>query len=137
MTIGEKIRAARKKAKLTQRALAEKVNVTMRCIQYYESDIRKPQNTEIIIKLAAALGEDVSYFLSDKDLELMKENEIFLIEAENKYGKSGKAQARDLIEGAQALFAGGELAEEDKEAFFQAITELYFDSKRKNNSKIN
>ena len=134
MEIGDKIRAARKRAGFTQKELAGKVEVTTRCIQYYESNIRKPQTTEMIIKLAAALGEDVNYFLSDRELEIMRENEMFLGEAESKFGKSGKAQARQIIENAQALFAGGDLEEEDKEAFFQAITEMYFESK-KNNSK--
>ena len=135
MEIGDKIRAARKRAGFTQKELAAKVEVTTRCIQYYESNIRKHQTTEMIIKLAAALGEDVNYFLSDRELEIMRENEMFLGEAESKYGKSGKAQAKQIIENAQALFAGGELAEEDKEAFFQAITELYFDSKKNNTKK--
>lgn len=130
MTIGDKIKAARKKAGMTQKEVAELVGVTPRCIQYYEGNIRKPQSTEVLIKLAAALNEEVSYFLSDRELELMRENELFLGEAEHRYGRTGKEQARSLIEGAQALFAGGELDEEDKEAFFQAITELYFDSKK-------
>lgn len=135
MKIGDKIKESRKKAGLTQKELAERVNVTTRCIQYYEGNIRKPQTTEIIIKLAAALNVEVNYFLSERELEIMRENEMFLGEAERKYGKSGKAQAKQIIENAQALFAGGELEEEDKEAFFRAITELYFDSKKNNGRK--
>ena len=135
MKIGDKIKESRKKAGLTQKELAERVNVTTRCIQYYEGNIRKPQTTEIIIKLAAALNVEVNYFLSERELEIMRENEMFLGEAESKYGKSGKAQATQIIENAQALFAGGELEEEDKEAFFRAITELYFDSKKNNGRK--
>ena len=64
MTIGDKIKAARKKAGMTQKEVAELVGVTPRCIQYYEGNIRKPQSTEVLIKLAAALNEEVSYFLS-------------------------------------------------------------------------
>lgn len=135
MEIGDKIRLSRKKAGITQKELAERIGVTTRSIQYYESNIRKPQTTEIIIKLAAALDEDVKYFLSDTELSIMRENEMFVGQAEEMYGMTGKAQAKQLVENAQALFAGGELADEDKEAFFQAITELYFDSKKKNLSK--
>lgn len=134
MEIGDKIRLSRKKAGITQKELAERVGVTTRSIQYYEGNIRKPQTTEIIIKLAAALGQDVNYFLSDTEISIMRENEMFIGQAEDMYGKTGKAQAKQLVESAQALFAGGELAEDDKEAFFQAITELYFDSKKKNSS---
>lgn len=134
MEIGDKIRLSRKNAGITQKELAERVGVTTRSIQYYEGNIRKPQTTEIIIKLAAALGQDVNYFLSDTEISIMRENEMFIGQAEDMYGKTGKAQAKQLVESAQALFAGGELAEDDKEAFFQAITELYFDSKKKNSS---
>ncbi len=130
MEIGDKIKEARKKAGMTQKELAAALSVTPRCIQYYESNVRKPQSTELIIRLAAALNEDVSYFLSEQELNLMKENELFLGEAEQRFGKSGKLQARNLIDSTQALFAGGELEEEDKEAFFQAITEIYFESKQ-------
>ena len=135
MQIGDKIRNARKRAGFTQKELAAKVNVTTRCIQYYEANIRKPQSTEIIIKLAAALNEEVNYFLSEQELAIMRENEMFIGEAESKFGKTGKAQANHIIESAQALFAGGELAEEDKEAFFRAITEIYFDSKKNSQQK--
>lgn len=129
MKIGDKIKIARKKAGITQKELATRINVTTRCIQYYEANIRKPQSTEIIIKLAAALNEEVNYFLSERELEIMRENEMFIGEAESKFGRTGKQQANYIIESAQALFAGGELDDEDKEAFFRAITELYFDSK--------
>lgn len=133
--IGDKIKEARKKANMTQKELALAIQVSPRCIQYYEGNIRKPQSTEILLKLAAALNEDVTYFLSEQELQLMRENELFLGEAESRFGKTGKAQAKHLIEDAQALFAGGDLEDEDKEAFFQAITELYFDSKKRRSAQ--
>ena len=94
MKIGDKIKAARKKAGMTQKELAEMIHVTPRCIQYYEGNIRKPQSTEIIIKLAAALNEEVHYFLSEKELELMRENELFLGEAEHKFGQTGESAGK-------------------------------------------
>ncbi len=47
------------------------------------------------------------------------------------YGRRGVEQAKSIIAQTSALFAGGGLDEEDREAFMQAIMEIYFDSKRK------
>lgn len=133
--LSEKIKTARKNSGLTQKALADKMGVTSRCIQYYESGVRTPQSTEILIKLANALSVDVTYFMSDHELSLMSENELFVEKAQAEYGLSGKLQAQKLIEQAQALFAGGELDDEDKEAFLQSISDIYFDSKRRERNK--
>lgn len=40
-----------------------------------------------------------------------------------------------LIERTAAVLAGGELSEEDKDAFFQSITQLYFEAKNKARKK--
>ena len=101
--LSDKIKSARKNSGLTQKALADKMGVTSRCIQYYESGVRTPQSTEILIKLANALSVDVTYFMSDHELSLMSENELFVEKAQAEYGLSGKLQAQKLIEQAQAL----------------------------------
>ena len=135
MKLGDKIKSARLASGLTQKSLADTIGVTSRCIQYYESGVRTPQSTEILIKLANALSVDVTYFMSERELTLMGENEMFVERAQAEYGASGKEQAQRLIEQAQALFAGGELADEDKEAFLQSISDIYFDSKRRERNK--
>lgn len=58
--------------------------------------------------------------------------EDFLAQAKEKYGLRGKKQAEELLEKIQSLFDGGELPDEDKDEFFRAITEIYFESKEKN-----
>jgi hypothetical protein len=73
--------------------------------------------------------------MSERELALMGENELFVEKAQAEYGLSGKKQAQRLIEQAQALFAGGELDDEDKEAFLQSISDIYFDSKRRERNK--
>ena len=41
-------------------------------------------------------------------------------------GKRGAADVEQLLTQTRALFAGGDVPEEDKELFFQAVTEAYF-----------
>lgn len=131
MEFGDKIRAARQAAEITQEALAEKVGVSRRTIMLYETNRRKPKNAATIISLAKALNVGTDYFLTEDELKQIEEQESFLEQAGEQYGNRGKAQARLILDQASALFAGGELSEEDKEAFFQTMTQIYFDAKAK------
>ena len=130
MQFGEKIKSARTAANMTQKELAESIGVTTRTIQFYEQNKRQPKNATAIIKLAGALKVSTDYFLSTDELEKAQSQEVFLKEAGIKYGSRGKAQAKLILEQASALFAGGELEEEDQEAFMRTMTEIYFDSKQ-------
>ena len=129
MQYGEKIKAAREAAGMTQKQLAEKVGVTVRTIQLYEANDRQPKNATALIAIAHALGVETDYFLSAQEIERIKEAEAFLAESAKKFGSRGKAQAQLILNQTSALFAGGELDEEDKDAFFQAMSEIFFDAK--------
>ena len=131
MKYGDKIKSARQASDLTQTQLAEKVGVSRQTIALYEADKRTPKNAGIIIALAQALNVGTDYFLSSDELAKMQAQEAFLEAAGNKYGSRGKAQAQMILDQTSALFAGGELEEADKEAFFQTMTEIYFDAKKK------
>lgn len=63
MTIGERIRAARKKAGLTQRELAEKSEISLMSIRRYETGERTPSakvQRRIEAAAAAELDEDAA-----------------------------------------------------------------------------
>ena len=129
MQYGEKIKAAREAAGMTQKQLAEKVGVTSRTIQLYEANDRQPKNATALITMAHALGVDTDYFLSAQEIDRIKEEEAFLAESAEKFGSRGKAQAQLILNQTTALFAGGELDEADKDAFFQTMSEIFFDAK--------
>jgi transcriptional regulator with XRE-family HTH domain len=131
MQYGEKIRAAREAAGMTQKKLAEAIHVSTRTIQLYESNSVQPKNISIVISIAHALGVETDYFLSAQEVERIREQEAFMSEASEKYGSRGKAQARLILDQTSALFAGGELSDEDREAFFQTMSEIYFDAKNR------
>lgn len=127
MTFGEKVSTARKNAGLKQTELAAMIHVSDRTIQNYENDKRRPRTQSAYQELASALNVDVNYLLTDDD--------AFVLEAKEKYGYVGGAQASQLLVNAGALFAGGELSEEDKAKVFNAFQEIYFDAKQKNKEK--
>ena len=65
--IGHQIKEARKKAKLTQAELAEKVGVATITIRQYESGKRFPTDISMWDKLSCALGVNALYFLGLDD----------------------------------------------------------------------
>lgn len=65
MSLGDNIKKIRTSKNVTQRELAEKLSVSTRTIQNYESGNRTP-NIEALRKIAEALEIDISYLLFNK-----------------------------------------------------------------------
>lgn len=127
MTLGEKISSSRMAAGLSQQQLADRAQLTLRAIQYYEKDERTPQ-TDNLQKIAAALDMPLEYFLSDTSMG----NAQFVSDARDKYGYHGQKQAEQLLAQTSALFAGGELDEQTQQAFQNAMMEIFNDAKGRN-----
>ena len=123
MELKDNIARLRKVRGLTQIELAKKIGVTTRAIQNYESGTRVPR-IDVVTKIANALEVDVDDLVSD--------NDNFVLQASEQYGSRGKASAETLIENATALFAGGDITEEDKANVMEALQEAYWRSKIKN-----
>jgi len=128
MKFGEKVKDLREQKKITQEELSKAAAISLRTVQYYEQGKSYPRNREIYTRLAAIFEVDINYLLT--------EDEEFLAEAVAKYGRRGRIQAEDILEQAHALFAGGELSEDDRLAFVHEIQQIYFDSKEKAREKF-
>lgn len=124
MTFGEKVRNERNRLGLSQDELAEKIGVTRRVISSYENDSSRPRGTKRYNKLADALGVNINYLLS--------EDEAFIANVEDNYGRRGAKQAKELLAEVTGLFAGGEMADEDMREMVDAIQEAYLIAKKKN-----
>ena len=123
MTFGEKVKTLRTTKKMSQAQLAQELGVALRTVSGWENQNRYPKKRELYQSLADILGCDISY--------LMSEEESFITEASEQYGSRGAKQAQHILEQAAAMFAGGELSDEDKIAFMDEIQMLYLDSKRR------
>ena len=108
MKFAEKVRAARLNMGYTQKQLAEKTRVALRTIVSYEKGDSYPRKRETYAALANALDVETNYLLT--------EDEEFVVNAAERYGTRGAAQAQAVIEGFSGLCAGGALSEEDKDA---------------------
>ena len=120
MELKDRIAKIRRMRGLTQTELAERVGISSRAIQNYEGGTRTPKK-DILAKIAEILEVNESALATDE--------EFFVIEANEKYGSKGKAAAQKLIENASALFAGGDISEEDKANVMEALQEAYWEAK--------
>ena len=124
MNFGERLRSMRKQAGLTQQALAKQAGITDRTIQNYENGRRNPQRFTNVKALADVLGVSSH--------ELMGEEGMLVANAAERGGYKAKKDIQELVDEVKAVFAGGDLTEEDRDAAMRALTEAYWIAKDKN-----
>lgn len=126
----EKLRAARVEAHISQTELSERVGVSRRSIFAYENGASLPRKA-MLRKLAAALGVTVQYLTddtaSDPNEGRAREEQIGLVR--ERFGAKGAREAAELLDRNSAFFAGGDIPQEDKDAFFEAIMTAYVTAK--------
>ena len=112
MNFSDKIKYQREQNHLTQKELAELVGVSQRAIAAYESS-GTIARISTMRKLAHALNEKMDY----------------IDEVNGQLGEKGARDINEILETNRALFAGGELDKEAKDAFYQAVTKAYLSCK--------
>ncbi len=136
-TFAQKVADARHDLKISQMDLAEMVGVSDRSIKSYEKGEKKPR-ASTLYKLAQALNVSVTYLSDDTcdDPQAEIEKDIYVQEARSKYGSVGARDVDRLLADNTALFAGGELSQEQKDAFFAAVAAAYAVSKKEASKKF-
>ena len=124
MTFGGKLKKLRENKNLSQAAFARIIGVDRRTIINYESGKSFPRDMNNYRKIAKWFGVTMDYLLSEQDQ--------FMAEAYAEGGTRGKHEAEALITEAGALFAGGSLSDEDKDAVFYSLQEAYWIAKQEN-----
>lgn len=137
MTFSDKIKRAREIADLTQQELADSIGVSKRTIASYESQGAVPRRSTLA-KLARALKVSVKYLSDDACTDPLAdiEQDDYVAEARALYGEKGARDMEGLLAANTALFAGGELSQEQKDAFFEAVTKAYFACKSEAKEKF-
>lgn len=75
MTTGQRIRAARKKAGMTQAELAKRLGISYVGISQWENDIRNPKY-ETLLRIAKALNVEVDTLYTDREKEISTWSDI-------------------------------------------------------------
>lgn len=119
MNFGDKVKNLRKEKGLTQRELGDRLGLSMRTIGSYESGTSYPKSRSIYAKMAEIFSVEENY-----------------LKIENEAGRPGpdtddsSEKVKNLIEELSAMFAGGRLSEEDKDAVMRALQDAYWDAKK-------
>ena len=127
----EKLKLARVRADLYQSQLSELVGVSLRSINDYENGRAIPRK-KTMRKLASALGVTVEYLTNDAvdDPEDHYHIEARINATHELYGARAGEEMRELLQRNTAFLAGGEIDQETKDAFFDAIMEAYVACKK-------
>ncbi|MBO4217286.1 MAG: helix-turn-helix transcriptional regulator [Clostridia bacterium] len=108
MSFAETLKEKRTAKGLSQQKLADAAGVSLRSICNYESGAREP-GIAVLRRLADSLGTTSEILIgSERDVEV-----------------------DDVITDLHALFAGDDMSEEDRDKVFQAVSEMYFDAKKR------
>lgn len=129
-TFADKVKDARTELGCSQTQLGEMCGVSIRTILAYEKGEKFPRQSTLL-KLAKALKVSVK-FLSDEGCEDPTadiEKDGYIEEARARYGAKGGRDVDALLAENSALFAGGELSQSQKDAFFDAVMKAYITSK--------
>lgn len=133
MKFSEKLRAARIKARFSQVELAKRVGITERSLYNYEMNDRIPK-IDVVKRIADELGVTVDYLMAD-GTEQPTSQQFFLDNVREDFGSKSVREAQALLERTTAMFAGGELDQDAKDAFFESLTQAYFLAKNKAKEK--
>lgn len=136
MTFSDKVKRSREVVGMTQSELAAKTGVSQRTIASYESGgaIARRSTME---KLARALKVSVKYLMEENCTDPLDEIEKdgYVEQARELYGASGVRDMDTLLRDNAALFAGGELSQDQKDAFFEAVMKAYLTCKEEAKEK--
>ncbi len=136
-TFAEKVREARLQKELSQTELGKRIGVTIRTITSYEKQGKMPRK-KMLYALARELGVSTRYLTDDSCEDPLAdiEKDAYLEESREKYGAAGERDMDGLLAANAALFAGGELSQEQKDAFFQAVMTAYVTCKEEAKAKF-
>lgn len=129
MDFGAKISMLRRQRNMTQKHLADALGVSLRTITNYETGGRYPKQREMYRRIADILNVDINYLLT--------EDESFIVYTQEQIGSQGMEDAHRILTELRGLFAGGELAQEDKDEMMRAIQDAYWIAKERQEEEYN
>ncbi len=115
MKFAQKLRLVRSRQHMTQEELARRLGLSKRTVEGYESGAFYPRKRQVYDQLAELFGVDRNWFLTEDD--------------DASDAAPGEEEARRVLEAAKALYAGGALSEQDKDALAQALMDAYWMAK--------
>ena len=130
MTFSDKVKLARTELGVNQEQLAELMGVSRRSVVSWETTGTKPRGSRLR-KLAEVLHVSEDYLAHDTitDPKYGMEKKEYVEETRSRFGDRAAKEMDVLLERNVALFAGGELSQEAKDSYFEAVMRAYITCK--------
>ena len=128
MRLSEKLEVLIRRKGIKKTEFADKIGITYRALANYISGTREPKKS-VLLKIAEALETDMVFLTDDTRGITLTSEERFYFGATSE-GR-GVLDAMFYLDKSRELFGGAKLSEEDKQALFTCVTEIYFDAKNK------
>ena len=126
MKMNEKIEIMLNRMRMHKCTFAENVGITYRAFANYMNGSRTPKGA-ILDRIAKELDLTPEFLMNDDlDIELTVEERFIKRSCRT---EKDKAAALQFLADTRGLFAGNSLSDEDKDALFQVLLEIYEDSR--------
>lgn len=122
-----RLKSYRKAKEMSQKDFAAFLGISFRTYQNYEGGFRYPKSMEIINKIATALGVNAE--------DLLGSSGGYIVEAGEKGGARDQRRMAQMVTQLSAMFAGGEIDQESKDAAMAALNEVYWKHKTENRER--
>lgn len=124
----KKLKDYRKAKRMSQTDFAGLIGMPYRTYQNYESGVRYPKNMEVVNKIAVALGTTAEDLLGPAGGYIVEAGELGNIRDQRRMSL--------IVTQLSALFAGGDIDEESKDAAMAALNEVYWKHKTENRERF-
>lgn len=117
-SFGQKVKKLRLQQKMTQRELAQKLNISTRTLINYENGVCYPRSGGVVSQLTELFHVSADYLLSDRQTVKAEPQRTLSEEA-------GKEACQILIQ----LLADGRGQEEQRDQWMEALQKAYWEGK--------
>ena len=124
---GMKLKSYRMAKEMSQKDFAAFLGIPFRTYQNYEGGFRYPKNMEVINKIATALNITAE--------DLLGSAGGYIVEAGEKGNSRDQRRMEQMVTQLSAMFAGGEIDQESKDAAMAALNEVYWKHKEENRER--
>ncbi|MGN0589026.1 MAG: helix-turn-helix domain-containing protein [Ruminiclostridium sp.] len=125
MVLGEKLEILIGRKDISKTDFAEKIGITYRGLANYLNGSRKPKK-DVLSKIAGELGVSVEFLTDDSKSLILDSKERFVFNSTS--DSTSIREAADYLEKGKQIFEKSNISQEDKQALFACLTEMYFNA---------
>ncbi len=132
MLLGEKLEILISRKQMSKTEFAEKIGITYRGLANYLNGSRKPKK-EVLERISNELGTSVDFLTNNSRSLILNSKERFIFNSTS--DSNSVREAAEYLEKGRQIFECTTMSQEDKQALFSCITEMYFNSTKNEEDK--